>query len=249
MFPNTITFDQKDEPRSCPTHAPAALVLDPIIDGFRLTKVLMDGGNGLNLIYEDTLDKMQFNRSHIEHSYTTFRGIIPGREARCSGRITLDVVFDTPDNYRSEPLLFHIVPFHNGYHALLGREAFSRFQAIPHYGYMKLKMPGPNAVISLTSNHNTALRAENKTASLALEALSEALAAEELTVLRTTVNRDDVVLSKRSKYKSFKPADEIVKFQVHPTYPNKTASIGAQLDPAVDEALRVFLRENWDVFA
>ena len=73
--------------------------------------------------------------------------------------------------------------------------------------------------------------------------------AEELTTLRATVDRDDVILDKRSKSTSFKPADEIVKFQVHPTDPNKTASIGAQLDPAVDAALRTFLRENWDIFA
>ena len=44
-------------------------------------------------------------------------------------------------------------------------------------------------------------------------------------------------------------ADEIVKYQVHPTDPNKTASIGAQLDPAVDATLRAFLRENWDIFS
>ena len=55
------------------------------------------------------------------------------------------------------------------------------------------------------------------------------------------MNRDDVVLDKRSKSTSFKPADEIVKFQVHPTDPNKTASIGAQLNPDVDAVLREFL--------
>ena len=54
-----------------------ALVLNPIVDGFRVTKVLMDGGSGLNLIYEDTLQKMQMDKSHIEQSYTTFQGIIP----------------------------------------------------------------------------------------------------------------------------------------------------------------------------
>ena len=86
----------------------------------------------------------------------------------------------------------------------------------------------------------------NKTAALALEALSEALAAEELTALCSTGNRDNVILDKRSKSTSFKPADEIVKFQVHPTDPTKTASIGAQLNPDVDAALRELLRENWD---
>ena len=92
---------------------------------------------------------------------------------------------------------------------------------------MKLKMPGPNGIITLAIDPETALRAENKTAALALEALSGALSAEELTMLRSTVDRDDVILDKRSKSTSFKPADEIVKFQVHPTDPTKTASIGA----------------------
>ena len=84
---------------------------------------------------------------------------------------------------------------------------------------------------------------------MALKAVSEALVVEELTTLRSTVDRDDVILDKRSKWTSFKLAEEIVKFQVHPTDPNKTSSIGAQLDPTVDAAIRTFLRENWDIFA
>ena len=130
----------------------------------------------------------------------------------------------------------------------MGREAFTRFQVVPHYGYMKLKMPGPNGIITLASDPDIALRAENKTASLALEALSEALAIEELTALHFTVDRDDVILDKQPKSTSVKPAEEIVKFQVHPMDPKKTSSIGAQLDPTVDTALREFLRENWDIF-
>ena len=73
--------------------------------------------------------------------------------------------------------------------------------------------------------------------------------AEELTALRSMMDRDDVILDKRPKSTSFKPADEIVKFQVHPTDPSKTASIGTQLNPTIDVALRDFLRENWDIFA
>ena len=101
-----------------------------------------------------------------------------------------------------------------------------RFKLVPHYGYMKLKMPGPNGIITLASDPDIALRAENKTAALALEALSEALAAEELTTLHARVDRDDVILDKRPKSTSFKPGDEIVKFQVHQKDPTKTTSIG-----------------------
>src|SRR4051812_2625067 len=71
----------------------------------------MDGDSGLNLIYEDTLHKMEIDRSRIEQSSTTFRGIIHSREARCAGKITLDVVFGMPENYRSEEITFQVAPF------------------------------------------------------------------------------------------------------------------------------------------
>ena len=107
------------------------------------------------------------------------------------------MVFGTPENYRSEEITFQVAPFNSGYDALLGREAFTIFQAIPHYGYMMLKMPGPNGIITLASDPDIALRAENKTAALALEELFEALAAEELTALCSTVDMDDIILDKR----------------------------------------------------
>ena len=102
----TITFNASDEPQFQSVRAPPSLVLIPIVDGFRLTKVLMDGGSGLNIIYEETLKKMEIDKSRIEQSGTTFRGIIPSQEARCAGKITLDVVFGTPENYRSEEITF-----------------------------------------------------------------------------------------------------------------------------------------------
>ena len=125
-----ITLNAVDEPKFQTAQAPAALVLSPIVDGFQLTKVLMDGANELNLIYEETLSKMEIDKSRIEQSSTTFRGIIPSREARCAGKITLDMVFDTPENYQSKEITFQVAPFNSGYHALLGRDAFTRFQAI-----------------------------------------------------------------------------------------------------------------------
>ena len=46
-----ITFNRRDHPTSIRHGGLAALVLDPIIDGFHLTRVLMDGGSSLNLLY------------------------------------------------------------------------------------------------------------------------------------------------------------------------------------------------------
>ena len=56
-----ITFDRRDHPTNIRRGGSAALVLDPIIDGYHLTRVLMDGGSSLNLIYQDT----EIGRAHV----------------------------------------------------------------------------------------------------------------------------------------------------------------------------------------
>ena len=84
----------------------------------------------------------------------------------------LEVVFGSPDNFRSEELILDIVPFRSGYHALLGRTAFARFNAVPHYAYLKLKMPGPRGVITVNGNTERSLRTEEHTAALAAEVQS-----------------------------------------------------------------------------
>ena len=40
------------------------MVLDPIIDGFHLTRVLTDGGSSLNLLYQDIVCKMGIDPSN-----------------------------------------------------------------------------------------------------------------------------------------------------------------------------------------
>ena len=117
----------------------------------------MDGGSSLNLLYQDTVRKMGIDPSWIKPTKTTFKGVISGVEAYCTGSITLEVVFGSPDNFRSEELIFDIVPFRSGYHSLLGRTAFARFNAVPHYAYLKLKMPGPRGVITVNGNTERSL--------------------------------------------------------------------------------------------
>ena len=106
-----ITFDHRDHATSIWHEGLAALVLDPLINGYHFTRVLMDGDSNLNLIYKDTTRKMGIDPTQISHSNTTFKGVIPGQEAHCMGYLLLKVVFGSPDNFRSETLTFHIVPF------------------------------------------------------------------------------------------------------------------------------------------
>ena len=105
-----ITFDRRDHDTHIRREGLTALVLDPITHGYHFTRVLMDGGSDLNLIYQDTVRKMGIDQTQISHSNTTFKGVIPGQEARCTGSLLLEEVFGSPDNFRSERLTFHIAP-------------------------------------------------------------------------------------------------------------------------------------------
>jgi hypothetical protein len=60
-----ITFDHDDHPDYIPNPRVYPLVVDPVIANTRLTKVLMDGGNNLNIIYAQTLDLLGVARTHL----------------------------------------------------------------------------------------------------------------------------------------------------------------------------------------
>jgi len=112
----------------------------------------MDGGSGLNILYADTLKGMGIPMSRLSESNMQFHGVIPGKKAKSLGQIALDVVFGTYKNFRKEKLTFEVVDFKSAYHAILGRPAYARFMARPCYVYLKLKMPGPKGVITVTGN-------------------------------------------------------------------------------------------------
>ena len=131
-------------------------MVDPVVEGTRLTKVLMDGGSGLNILYAETLKGMGIPMSRLSTSNMSFHGVIPEKKAESLGQIALDVVFGDSKNYRKEKLTFEVVDFQSAYHAILGRPANAHFMARPCYVYLKLKMPSPRGVITISSNRNKA---------------------------------------------------------------------------------------------
>ncbi|KAI4971277.1 hypothetical protein ZWY2020_002191 [Hordeum vulgare] len=64
-----ITFDQSDHPAHVPTPGRQALVVDPVVEGVRLRKVLMDGDSGLNIMYADTLKGMGIPMSKLSERH------------------------------------------------------------------------------------------------------------------------------------------------------------------------------------
>lgn len=109
-----------------------------------MSKVFMDGGSGLNLIFVDTIKSMGITMRMLEDTDTCFHGILPTSPAYSLGKVYLNVIFGKPDNFRKEKIEFEVVNWESQYHAILGRPAYAKFMVVPHYAYLKLKMPGSN---------------------------------------------------------------------------------------------------------
>jgi hypothetical protein len=60
---SAIMFNYDDHPDHVSQPGQYPLVVDPIIGNMRLTKVLMDGGSGLNIMYAETLDTMGISQT------------------------------------------------------------------------------------------------------------------------------------------------------------------------------------------
>jgi len=158
-----ITFSREDQWTSFSEPGKFPLILDPVVAGSILTRVLIDGGNGLNLIFMSTITKMGLNISDkLKLSKAPFYGIVPGNASFPVGTVVLPVTFGTPDNYRIELIKFEVVDFESSYHAILGRPALAKFMAVPHYIYLLLKMPGKTGVLTFRRNLQRSFECEKE---------------------------------------------------------------------------------------
>ena len=203
----------------------------------------MDGGSGLNILYANTLELLEIDRSRLRGDVAPFHGIVPGKRTRPLGRIDLPVCFGTPSNYRKEVLTFEVVGFGGAYHAILGRPCYAKFMAVPNYTYLKLKMPGPSGVITIESTYEHAYDCDVECIEYA-----EALAEAETLIAHLDQLSGEVPDSKR-RAGAFEPAETIKLIPVDPACPDDRAlRISATLDIKLEAMLIDFLRANTNVF-
>jgi hypothetical protein len=224
---DAITFSREDHPNRIrnPGHYP--LVVNPAIGNSRFSKVLMDGGSSLNILYVHTLRLMGIGLDQLWPSRTPFHGVAPGKRVQPLGQIDLPIWFGKPDNFRKEMLTFEVVGFRGAYHAILGRLCYAKFMAVPNYTYLKMKMSGPKGVITVGSSieHVFDYDVECVEHAEAL-ALDEALVAN----LEKLVNED---LNSSAKHAgSFEAAEQTKEVLLDPVVlESKTLRVSSTLDP------------------
>jgi hypothetical protein len=186
----------------------------------------MDGGSGLNIMYIETLDAMWISQTQLRPSGAPFHGIVLGKQALPLGQIDLSVTFGDPSNFRKETHTFEVVGFRDTYHAVLGWPCYVKFMAIPNYIYHKLKIPGPNGVITVHTTYQHTYECDVeccKYAEVIIE--SEALVAE----LEACLNEAP---DPKWSTGSLEPTEGVKEVPLDTSGSNsKTVHIGTTLDP------------------
>jgi hypothetical protein len=202
------------------------LVVDPIIANTCLTKVLMDGGSSLNIIYIQTLDLLGIKRTQLRPSVGGFHGVVQGRQAEPAEWIDLPICFGTPSNFRKETLTFEVVGFHGTYHAILGHPCYAKFMAIPNYTYLKLKMSGPKGVITVGPSYEHAYECDVECIEHREAILESASLATDLDGLAKEI------LDPKRHADNFEPAEDVKLIPLDPTSSDgKALKVSATLDP------------------
>jgi hypothetical protein len=154
------------------------------------------------------MEKLGIPIAQLKPSRLTFHGIVPGHSCTPMGRVQLEILFGKKGNSCHEPIWFEVVDIRNLYHALLGRPALAKFMAVPHYAYLKMKLPGPKGVITVSGCFKKSMECARASSQLA-EAL--VIAEEKRQLLhRVALNQQDVLV-RQLPVEQFQPTNDTKK--------------------------------------
>jgi hypothetical protein len=109
---------------------------------------------------------------------------------------------------------------------VLGRPCYTKFMVVPNYTYLKLKMPGPNGVITVGSTYRHAYECDMECVEYA-----EALAESEALIADLECLSKEVPDAKRHA-SNFEPAEAVKFVPLDPSNDAcKQVRIGSELDP------------------
>jgi hypothetical protein len=99
-----ITFDRSDQQGFIPKLGWYPLIVCPIVNDVQLSRVLVNGGSSLHILFLKTFYQMRLSRCALCPNQDLFHSIIPGAATPPVDQITLLVIFGTHENFHTEHL-------------------------------------------------------------------------------------------------------------------------------------------------
>jgi hypothetical protein len=153
-----LTFDARDVDMCSAPHIDA-MVINCSVAGWDLHKVLVDNGSQADIIFLHAFDCMGISHSLLKPSDNPLYGF-GDMGTFPMGKIELPLSFGVAPNARSEQVTFDIVDMVYPYNAIMGRGSINKFEAVIHGLYLCMKILGPQGVITVYGNQQTARNIE-----------------------------------------------------------------------------------------
>ena len=131
------------------------MICSPVISNVQVTRTLINGGAGLNMLSVETFNNLQVPYDQLQPT-KPFSGVTDGSTTPI-GQVRLPVTFGQRNNYRTELIDVDIAHIRLSYNSILGYPALAKFMAVTHHGYNVLKMPGSGGIITVPCEERDAV--------------------------------------------------------------------------------------------
>jgi hypothetical protein len=127
------------------------MVITMHVDKWNVTRVLVDNGSQVEILFLSTFEHMGFNKKQLKEASKPLYSF-GGKKIELVGSISLPVFFGTLSNARIEYIAFDVVDMFYPYNAIFGRGFLNTFKVMLHSLYFYLKIPATQGVILVHGN-------------------------------------------------------------------------------------------------
>ncbi|GKD33864.1 reverse transcriptase domain-containing protein [Tanacetum coccineum] len=263
--------------RECYQHVPryqlmdCPVVVDALIEGFRVRRIHVDGGSSSEVIYEHCFRNLSYRtRSRLKESRVSLVGF-SGEVSYPLGVIDLEVTIGECEKTQTIIMKFAVVKSSSPYNALLGRKGMRSLGAVASTIHSMIKFPTSNGIATIATTRETLRKCRQIKEA---QALSRHARVTDPTPMQTSskVTNPRVALAlvetrprrpgkepmqwddmeeRRQLDKGKKPPKSGVKEKivVNDNYPEQLVTIGGGMSAEYRHALIHTLQNNVDIFA
>ncbi|VFQ98350.1 unnamed protein product [Cuscuta campestris] len=225
-----ITFTDRDLPATGEDHNdPLAITMD--MGGVDVSRVLVDTGSSVNVLYLEAFEKLKRCRTRLEPLKTPLSGFT-GDSVEAEGSILLTCELGTGDKIVQKQMRFVVVNIKCVHKAILGRPEINKVRGIISMAHLCMNFYTPGSIGQVRGD-------QKKARSCYLEAVKKMTKAFERVTL----------VSQEEERSKLEPGDETEQIVLREAFPERMVRIGRDLPRGLREEIISVLREYADIFA
>ncbi|VFQ70919.1 unnamed protein product [Cuscuta campestris] len=226
-----IVFTDRDLPPTGEDHNdPLVITMD--INGVDVTRVLVDTGSSVNILYLETFQKLRLCRTQFEPLKTPLSGFT-GDTIEAEGSIVLPVELGSGEKTVWKKMRFIVVDIKCVHNAILGRPGINRVGAVISMPHLCMKFHTPGGVGEVKGNQRNARECY-------------ARAVKKMTKGVNVISQE---ITKGETREKLEPEAETVEIELHPGDSSRMVRIGANLPEDLKAEITRVLQEYAGIFA